>query len=226
MNIKKELNKKWSLDAKDDYQELREKVNFASSKTYNYHRLIKNISIVFASFILLIGIAGLSISGLKDGFAGEANGEMGGSMQPDYNDNKGEKPDCDYPSDSLPGSGSESDKEDESVSGYYEFIGDLAKNKINADYVYKMIFIYNGEEIVIYDFDSICNYFNFLTYQEKEEVLDVQKEYDAKIIINYDWATIYFDNTNMITIVYENTIKNYMVNTDNVLKDIMEFLPN
>lgn len=219
MKLKKRIVEDWSLEAKDNYQLLREKVIFAENPPHKKFFSFTKISFALASLVIVfLAISfGYTITNMT-----KNNTNMDDAFSPS---NPGMDSDNKVDGEDLPADKEEAKPNEPGVNNDYDLFIESIKNfKIDADKIYLLEFLNdNNERYELKDLKTISNYFNNLKYEQKE-ILEDLPSLESQIAFNKDWLIIYFGDQNVVVFAYEGKYIEYTVNTESVYQDLKEGL--
>lgn len=233
MKIKNRITDKWSLECKDDYQSIREKVSFNEHSVPKNKMVFKTVMLSMTSLIVVFllvlpllsnplgfGNIGEDIKGNKPDQPNACPPIGDADSKEDNNSESDESVEPDDPGDSKPG---DVTGVEPSQGNYGLFIEDLDQGYINDSYIEYIEYLDpNNKTLLINDFSKVIEYLNLLEYSvyENDTVLNA----DHMIVINDGWATIIFDRSCYLAIRYKNKYVTYTTNEDNILENILEYL--
>ena len=167
MKIKKRIIDKWSLESKDDYQSLRDKVSFnepnESKNRIVFKRIFFSLSSVLVAFLIIIPL----IDTASDFKGGNLMDSAPGASTPDEGENKDDNVTNNAPDGDFDKSDPSTPDQDVSSDNYNSFITDLLECYINPEYVYSVMYydLKNDNSIEITNYAGLINYFNSLKYE-------------------------------------------------------------
>lgn len=224
MKIKKRIIDKWSLESKDDYQSLSDKVSFnepnESKNRIVFKRIFFSLASVLVAFLIIIPL----IDTAFDFKGGNLMDSAPGASTPDEGENKDDNVTNNAPDGDFDKSDPSTPGQDVSSDNYNSFITDLLECYINPEYVYSVMYydLKNDNSLEITNYAGLINYFNSLKY----EIFcgDMELDLEHQLMFNSDWGNIFFSDNQYVTIGFKHKYIVYETDSFNVLEDIQEFL--
>lgn len=224
MKIKKRIIDNWSLESKDNYQLLREKVSFSDVSTHKNHIISKSFILVLASVVIVfIGIT-LGFGGGKKVANNDKDEAYSptpdGNVEPDSLDYS-DKDETNKPQE--PGdSGMEG-----TLSNYEIFLMEISKPLIAKELVYYLVYSTNlNEEVFINseNINKIIDYFNNIEYQISDKNIESEQDLNNVLSFNDSWLKIYFNHSELLVFEYSNQKIVYTTNKTDIYVELVDYL--
>lgn len=224
MKIKKRIIDNWSLEAKDNYQFLREKVSFLDVSACKKHIISKSLICGLVSvFIVFIGIA--LAFGDSNKFT-NSDGDGPYSPSPDTsedadNPNFSDKDESSKPQEPGDGYGEE-------ISSDYElFLMEISKPLIAKELICCLGYSNDSSEKVTISSENISkiiDYFNDLEYLISDNNVESIQNLNSVLSFNDTWLKIYFDHSEFVIFEYSNQKIVYATNKIDIYADLGDYL--
>lgn len=253
MKIKKKIIDNWSLECKDNYQEIKEKISFSEPKKNKNKIFIKSISFSFASIIVLALILIPLLNGRFDvnGDAPNSNldttppcnsdtpEDSGNNKDEENSEGEPNKPIPPTNSDELGDSSSDMDpinpeypNEPEAPSNpsspsedYDIFIESFNNGLIYAPAVENITYYNKGVIENINDKNGLIEFLNSLKYEKYlGEYNEIENQLTYTLTFNSEWAKILLGNSRYILFSDGANYIIYVSNVNNIYEEIKEYL--
>ncbi len=210
MKIKKRIINNWSLEAKDNYHLLREKVLFLD--TYINKKRIMSKRFIWGLVSIFIVFLSVSFFVIGGGFNSTLK----------ENDNL-----SDMPGNSQIQEPENDDNHFIKDENYELFLTEIIKPLIKKEWIYYVGYNNNlNQESTISEenMDKIIDYFNNLEYQICDKNTDKIPNLNSTLSFNNLWLKIYFDYSEFVIFEYSNQKILYKTNKIDIYDDLVNYL--
>ena len=229
MKFKNRIMKDWSLECNDEYQSIKEQLNFNDRNTFKKRIIFKTVMVCMASIMFVFFTFNAVLNDEYKGNDAESSmpGDSGEANKPsedqEFEGGLGDKfEDVEPIQPSNPG--------EPGSNAYLLFIEGLKANNFEASFIETMTYSSNlptingsssiDEKVFVL---QIANFLNGLSYEETIIDEDI-KLFNCELVINNDWCKIYFDENEYIALKYENEYHLYKTDCENIYENLKEFI--